>query len=400
MARIDFYLRNTTIYFDFTHKGLRVQKSSSQKVDPKYWDEQKGRVKVSVNYPIAEDINAKLSDLERRVLKAFNDLSEELSRQPSKIELLDKIERSKTKVQGIVEFATGYLDSNPDNFALKTIAGYRTTVKKMDEYHSHIRITDRSLDLIDYAYFSDFVSFCRKSGDSESNINNRRIKNFKSLMKKAVMLGFTKNDIYNDSRIKRKKFDPIHEVIRAEEIETLRGLELKPNDEKYRDFIIFGFHTGARVSDLKKLTKRNVVPDRKIRGAYTLVFRSEKGRTDVSVPLSDEAFGILKRRNFVVYPGVSEPTLNKAIKRICAMIPTMQQEKVFVDSNGAEKVLRRFEKISAHSLRRSFCTRLAEQGMPLNQIRTYSGHRTISALERYIKGVVDLTDENVRERYF
>lgn len=388
------------MYIDFTHHGMRLYKSTGIKVDPNYWDKKRSRAKISVNYPSAKNINKSINDFESMTLDKFSELQKELNRNPSKEELSESIFGTDKRAFGFKEFCLQFLADNPNNLANKTIDGYKTTVSKIESFHTKLGVKDKSLDQVDYAYFTAFISHCRKTGDSESNINDRRIKNFKTLMKNANMLGYTANQIHLDSRIKRKTLETVHEVIRSTEIEPLLNLELTGKNELYRDFIVFGIFVGARISDLKKLSKRNLYEEPGRKGDYYLRYRSKKSKKTITVPLHSTALKLWKKHGFNICPPVTEQTLNKAIKRICEMLDTMHLERNYIDSNGNEYSSPRYKEITAHSLRRSFCTRLAEMGMPLQQIREFSGHKTMQALERYIKSSLDLTDLNIREKYF
>ncbi len=52
-----------------------------------------------------------------------------------------------------------------------------------------------------------------------------------------------------------------------------------------------------------------------------------------------------------------------------------------------------FEGVSTHSFRRTALTQMSDAGVPLRHIQAISGHRTLSALERYL-GVTDKQKQN------
>ena len=52
-----------------------------------------------------------------------------------------------------------------------------------------------------------------------------------------------------------------------------------------------------------------------------------------------------------------------------------------------------FEGVSTHSFRRTALTQMSDAGVPLRHIQAISGHRTLSALERYL-GVTDQQKQN------
>ena len=60
--------------------------------------------------------------------------------------------------------------------------------------------------------------------------------------------------------------------------------------------------------------------------------------------------------------------------------------KVFtVNGVRKEEVFQKWEVISSHTCRRSFCTNLFKRGMNLEDIALFSGHSAIRILKLYIK---------------
>lgn len=61
-----------------------------------------------------------------------------------------------------------------------------------------------------------------------------------------------------------------------------------------------------------------------------------------------------------------------------------------IKKGSADEILRKiclrleFEGVSTHSFRRTALTQMSDAGVPLRHIQAISGHRTLSALERYL----------------
>ncbi len=70
-----------------------------------------------------------------------------------------------------------------------------------------------------------------------------------------------------------------------------------------------------------------------------------------------------------------------------------------IKKNSADYILRQvcekleWEGVSTHSFRRTALTQMSDAGIPLRHIQAISGHRSLSALERYL-GVTDKQKQN------
>ncbi len=168
-----------------------------------------------------------------------------------------------------------------------------------------------------------------------------------------------------------------------EELQAIRQLEIPPGTRKelVRDLFLFCCYTGFRYGDLLSLVPSNF--DRGMVNKLT-------GKTGkrVVVPLNPIALGIAEKYQFQIAGRITyEQEFNELIKEICKEAGLNQLFRKICTVNGVrrEDVFQKWEVISSHTCRRSFCTNLFKKGMNLEDIALFSGHSAIRILKIYIK---------------
>jgi len=176
-----------------------------------------------------------------------------------------------------------------------------------------------------------------------------------------------------------------------------------------KDIAIFGFYTGMRLNEIINLTWRNVDLSAKVITVGDDKFTT-KGRNQRYIPISDEAFEILRRIENEKQKG------NQKVRLItlAGNASTTHSNKngfVFCKKDGSKYcgnyVSRKFknaciaaemnETIHFHSLRHSFASNLVQKGVPLYTIKELLGHSSISTTEIYSHLNMDSLREAVKK---
>lgn len=152
---------------------------------------------------------------------------------------------------------------------------------------------------------------------------------------------------------------------------------------------ILGCLTGARHSDYSRFTEANVTP------TGNLVYVSKKTHVKAELPLSPVAKDILFATDGE-YAGaykkqVSDTTFNDTIRRICNLCDIDQTIQLY--RNGDFWTGHKYEAVSSHTSRRSFCTNLYLRCRDLLLVSKLAGHSSTAMSERYICcGMESLTE--------
>lgn len=152
---------------------------------------------------------------------------------------------------------------------------------------------------------------------------------------------------------------------------------------------ILGCLTGARHSDYSRFTTANVTP------TGNLVYVSQKTHIKAELPLSPVARQILFAEG-TTFAGayrkeVSDVTFNETIRTICNMCDIDQEIQLY--RNGAFWTGKKYEAVSSHTSRRSFCTNLYLRCRDLLLVSRLAGHSSTTMTERYIcAGMESMTE--------
>jgi len=163
-------------------------------------------------------------------------------------------------------------------------------------------------------------------------------------------------------------------------------LSARPALAVQRDIFIFQCCIGCRVSDLMRLTEKNI-----IKGAIEYVPTKTKGERQktVRVPLNSRAMEILSRykgnaKAGLILPFISSQKYNDAIKETFTVCGITRNVTV-IDSVSGKEVQRPINEVaSSHMARRCFVGNLYQKVKDPNLIASMSGHAEGSkAFARY-----------------
>ena len=173
------------------------------------------------------------------------------------------------------------------------------------------------------------------------------------------------------------------------ELKQIISIDLNnlPGLLKTRDWLIIGCLTGQRFSDWHKLKPENVIFEN---GLESIHLNQTKTGSKVKVLINPTIRQIwAKYPNGMPSPG-AEQVMNRNLKTLCQKAGI---DQVFNISIDGQKVLK-YEKISTHIGRRSFCTNAYLQGLPIVEIMSVSGHKSETEFMRYIR----LSDDDKLKR--
>lgn len=150
---------------------------------------------------------------------------------------------------------------------------------------------------------------------------------------------------------------------------------------KARDRALFGvcLYAAARINEACTLLRGDVIGIRGVRDILVIRSHNTKGKQST--------------REIQVHPQLKE-----YLEEHHKSDPWHTRPHLFPGRHGrgsihkasADKILRdacyrlEIEGVSTHSFRRTALTRMSDAGVPLRHIQAISGHKTLSALERYL----------------
>ena len=162
--------------------------------------------------------------------------------------------------------------------------------------------------------------------------------------------------------------------------------------EPYRDDFVLGCFLGMRFSDFSALEKSD------LRDGF-LYKKQQKSDHRVVIPLRDLAARILENRFSKSFPKLTNPEFNRHIKTV-AKLAKLDYEVKHSYKKGNRKIVEvkpKYEWITSHTCRRSFCTNEFLAGTPVELIMKISGHKSIKDFYKYIRISTEEAAEQIKQ---
>jgi len=416
MTLINFNLRDATsknetlIYLIFNYDNQRIKVSTGFSILPSYWNKKTQRVRESIEFPHHADINEKLEDQSRIILKLYHNYRSQGTIPES--DLLKKEFKEAQENPNRVVVSRSFWD-HFENFIeykkreLGDVRDYTNslrkhllaTQKKFGRELSFASIKNLNSGFIES--FEKYLTYGALNANGEKGLSTNTIgKQFKNL---KVFLNWSfDQDIVARFIIKHlvtrtEEVDNIY--LTEKEIEKLAVLSLDNEQEKIvRDLFLIGCETALRFSDFTRLAKEHIREDE-------IHFRPKKtegsANNKVVIPISSRLDKVLKKYEYSPpsFESGNVTEFNKIIRRIA--------EKAKIDSDvvitkkiagkTSETTYKKFELVSSHTCRRTFCTLKFLDEMPAQIIMKFSGHKTERAFMRYLKIDSELAAKQYRK---
>lgn len=175
--------------------------------------------------------------------------------------------------------------------------------------------------------------------------------------------------------LKVKGQRPLKIWLTPQELAKLAAVQTNNAHEKTVLFeFLTGAFTGMRISDTRNASIESVADGQ-------LTYVSQKTKVQATVPCGERVTAYITwlRDNG---RDISLAGYNEAIRRLCRRAGIRTKVKVF--KAGQTETGEKWQFVSSHTARISFCTNLAEFKVPLLDISRMAGHSSTAMTERYI----------------
>lgn len=264
---------------------------------------------------------------------------------------------------------------------------YRTLRKHLIAFkdYSSQPITFHNLNLLFYNEFMDYLFYKVVKPNGSIGLLTNTAGKIIRLLKGFVNYQITKGTIplidLKHFKVVEEESDTIY--LSEKELSVIYNLDLSDDKqlEEVRDVFITGCFTGLRYSDLSTLSPEHIDLDNE-----NINLKQRKVHKAVIIPMIDYVPEILKKYNYDL-PKIPRYIFNERVKELGQRAELRQKIEV-VRKKGKEREKRVYEKwemISSHTCRRSFCTNMYLSGFPAGELMRISGHKSPSAFMRYIK---------------
>lgn len=421
MATVTFTQRSTTnptkkasIYYDVhISSKRRLRGVIGIKVLPKYWDNEKQRIKnVTALSDTKDKLNNKLSDftsfIDKKVSEYgsydLDELKEFLKSsiniylgKAEKIEVINTfypftkkfIEQSKNRVNETTGKKLSYRTLNDYDRAV-------TLIKDFEKKHNY----EISFESINLDFYYSFKTYLETLNFSVNTIG-KYIKILKAFLNAATEQGINQNLSYKNKDFIKPTAKSDHIYLNVNELQQIINLNLSDNPvmDNARDLFIIGAYTGLRVSDFNGLTKENI---KEYKGKRIFNITVQKTGKYLPIPLHPEVEKVLKKNNGNPPKKMKVQDINDELRNIGRKAKIKEIINVKSSKGGKleTKPILKYELIKSHTARRSFCTNAFIAGMSTLDIMAISGHTSERTFLNYIKISADERAIKIAENTF
>lgn len=419
MATISFKLRGKgdTVNLCFRlreGKNIDLLHTSDIKIDVTKWDSKKATLKGTNTIGKAE-LESKISTRKSLIYKIFDSLDNatinnaifnleiDKALHPEKYKTQIKIDTLLKFVKQFIEDAPTRKDKNTGRLLThNNIQQYRATEKHLKAFADSVKKKDFTFDEIDQLFYDGFVAYLQKEipdidntgkpkVDEDNNLVllkesftansvGKHIRILKLMLNEATIQGYNTSTYYNSFHVFTEDTDTIY--LNESELQQLKNKDFSksPYLDRVRDWFLLLAWTGCRFSDLEKVGKTD------IKNGF-ITFRQQKTNNKVTIPLHPVVLEILEKYDYNLPEPISNQRFNEYIKEVAKLANISSKESVTMTKGGQliTESYNKWELISSHTGRRSFCTNMYKRGLPTLMIMSISGHKTEKSFLKYIK---------------
>ncbi|REG89382.1 site-specific integrase [Winogradskyella sediminis] len=392
MAKAKFILKepnaktDTLIYLVYNYQYSRFKYSTSEKINPKFWNKNDQRVKSSKSFPEHPEFNARLDKIENGINNAFRKLLND-GIQPNNKKLKEALEKElsdhilKPKKTTFLEFIENYIEESKLKKSEGTVKVYNTTHKYLKEYSKKHNLDFENITL---EFYSNYITHLSLNYNLASNTVGKHIKTIKSFMNEATDRGLNDNLDFRKRKFKtiREEADTVYlSIDELKQIEKL-NLSASPRLDKVKDLFLIGCYTGLRFSDFTQIKPENITSNNSL-----IEVRTKKTSQRISIPLHKTVRNILKKYNNNLPKAYANQTMNGYLKEVISLAGIKDLIETSITKGGKieRTVLPKYKLISTHTARRSFATNLYLAEIPTISIMKITGHKTEQSFLKYIR---------------
>ena len=373
------------IFYSNLKNGQRFVYSTGERISPKLWDPlNQYPIKTKIRIDLLK-CNAVKSQLERyiKTYREYESISHSLNEPLTKDKIRSYFDQSFKNIRKKSNFYLIFdefadLNTSLGNWCKSTQVRYRIIKKDLIAFD---KINGPStFNNIDMIWYASFKSYCEEIKRHSINTFGRNVGLIKTFLNYALREKHTLNDKFKLFKAKREVTDQV--VLSKSEVLKLYHYDFSksPKLERVRDVFVFGCLTGMRYSDFKRVQRENVEND-----TITLREVKDKSKT-LKIPLVTLSRAILEKYNYKL-PVISDQKFRNYIKEACKIVGFNQEvvKSIRIGNKVINETLKKYERVSTHTARRSFITNMINAGVPVKVIMNITGHKSIVTFQNYYK---------------
>ncbi|WP_080778062.1 site-specific integrase [Chryseobacterium phocaeense] len=391
--KINFYLKEpnsvkeSLILVTVSLNGKRTKFSTTQKINPKYWNINNQRIKS--NAPNALNFNKILNTIQSKILDLYtknfieNDKSMTVKFfDEVRTYLSGKFENSEidlTVDKGFDKF----LEIRKSNLKEGTVKAYTTLRNHLKSYSVTMSKKDLLFDDLDISFFDGFMNYLQMTCKQKTNTRSKQIKNIKSFLKFMYDRNHHTNKIFEKLEREHEKGQFVDFI--EKDFKKILNLDLSNHGhlDITRRLFCISCLTGLRHSDVLDINYKNIK-----NGKYHFK-NTKKNRPDI-IAMSVKAVSYIKEFNdlYGVGKGYTNQTSNKHLTKI--LIKAEISEEILINEKDYKGdviavVKPLYDWVTFHYGRRYFIIGCLNRGLQPLEIMQITGHEDFGVFQNYVK---------------
>lgn len=235
----------------------------------------------------------------------------------------------------------------------------------------------------------DYLVGVIKLNNSTSNVH---LKKFKQFCKHAIKKEWITKKVHLDEFIRLKEGETFNIALKKYEVDALIDLDLTDNKklDRVRDLFLLEIYTGQRYSDIPQII--NLSED----VSESIILYQKKTFGKAYIPLHEtliQHLNKIKIKNYTDIAAISPQKFNDYLKEIGQMMKMdkVHHWKILIGIDQISKSDFRYNLLTSHVGRRTFCTLAIKNKIPTEFIMKVSGHKSHDDFKKYVK----LDDEDL-----
>ncbi len=407
MIRVSFYLnspkaKQSPVYVSITenNKRLRFPTEHTFLSDHITKRKKKGKSFLVKGMPHYFTYNKILDEIEKELIDycmEFKSNNEQYSL-PQIREKYDKKRNPEKKVE--LDFFTcfdQFVDVNLSRWSDGTQKHFHTLRNHLIEFEENVlkeKIDIRKVNQDTFRQFrDDFLVSFKKIGNSTSN---NYLKKFKQFCEYAVKKEWITTKVFFDEFKRLIEAEPFKIALKMYELDALIGLDLSDNPrlDRVRDLFLLEIYTGQRYSDIPQVLDLS----ENVTKSINLYQKKTFGKAYIPLNATlTKHLNTIKIKNYVDAASISLQKFNDYLKEIGQMIK-MDKIHYWKTLVGKEQISEsdfRYNLLTSHVGRRTFCTLALKNKIPVEHIMKVTGHKSYNDFRKYIK----LDDEDINDAF-
>ena len=362
------------IYLRITIDGKRSELSIKRKVLLEKWNTNAGKMRGTTSN--VRELNRYMDGIRNRVYKIHDKLSESESTITAEIIkniFLGKDEKHKMLLKIFQNHNDQVEKLIGNGFAAGTAERYRTAKKHTEDYIKlEYNLNDIPVKDVDHKFITGFEYYLKTERNCAHNTAIKYITNFKKIIRIAYANDWIRKDPFFNWKARLKVVD--REFLTEEEIQKMVDKQLHTLRLNHvKDIFIFCCFTGLAYSDVKKLSKDNIVIG--IDGERWIKIKRTKTDTRSNIPILPKAQSLIEKY-------ANHPNMENEGK----LLPVLSNQKMNAYLKEIADLCEINKNLTFHLARHTFATTVTlTNGVPIESVSKMLGHKSLRTTQHYAK---------------